>query len=271
MVVARRSRLLPLVVLCAAACSAPPEAAAPSSIADAPATAAAASATHAPADAAPAPAADAAGHVAAAPARTRPPPPSKRSVVLHVGDSFVHSGLTQRLRKLLEPLAVRYEVRAEQSTNSLDWAKRVPEAVAATQPDLVIVTLGGNEIGSRHLDVQARAIERIVKAIGDRPCVWTTPPLWMAEDGLFDVIQTHVAPCRFFETDRELKAFIPRRKDKIHPTMEGGAQWADRLFEYLLEERTGEGDAPWALRAGPPEERAPRGKREPLPQPAGGG
>ena len=30
------------------------------------------------------------------------------------------------------------------------------ELVASTQPDLVIVTLGGNEIGSKHLDVQGR-------------------------------------------------------------------------------------------------------------------
>ncbi|NUR77840.1 MAG: hypothetical protein HOQ28_16330, partial [Thermoleophilia bacterium] len=50
---------------------------------------------------------------------------------LHVGDSFVHSGLTQKLRKHFEALGVRYEVRAEQSTNSLDWSKRVPGEVSA--------------------------------------------------------------------------------------------------------------------------------------------
>ncbi len=202
---------------------------------------------------------------ASAPAAVRAAPPAKKTTVLHVGDSFVHSGLTQRLRKLLEPIGVRYEVRAEKSTNSLDWAKRVPDEVASTKPDLVIVTLGGNEIGSKHLDVQARAIERIVKAIGNRPCVWTTPPLWMTESGLFDTIQQHVAPCRFFETDEHVGKYIPRREDKIHPTMDGGAMWADKLFDYLLDERTGDAERPWDLKAAPSPERTPRGIRGPLP------
>jgi lysophospholipase L1-like esterase len=201
------------------------------------------------------------------PPSVRATPPKKGTVVLHVGDSFVHSGLTQKLRTHFDTLGVRYEVRAEQSTNSLDWAKRVPGEVAASQPDLVIVTLGGNEIGSKHLDVQARAIKKIVASIGDRPCVWTTPPLWTEESGLFDTLQKNVAPCRFFETDRVIGSFIPRRKDKIHPTMEGGAVWADKLFAWLMDERTGDVDKPWLLKAPTAEETTPRGIRGPLPKP----
>ncbi len=184
-------------------------------------------------------------------------------MVLHIGDSFVHSGLTQRLRELLQPLEVRYEVRAQHSTNSLDWAKRMPEIVASTQPDLVIITLGGNEIGSKHLDVQARAAARIVKAIGDRPCVWTTPPLWTEESGLFDAVAPSVAPCRFFETDRVVGKYLPRRADKIHPTAEGGALWADALHGWIMKERRG---PDWALAPSPADEIAPRGKRGPLPR-----
>jgi lysophospholipase L1-like esterase len=166
------------------------------------------------------------------------------------------------LRELFKPHEVRYEVRAEHSTNSLDWAKRMPELVASTQPDLVIVTLGGNEIGSKHLDVQGRAAERIVKAIGNRPCVWTTPPLWTEESGLFDAVAPKVGPCRFFETDVVVGKFIPRREDKIHPTAEGGAMWADALHAWLDKERVGPG---WELANGPASEIAPRGKRGPLP------
>jgi hypothetical protein len=190
-------------------------------------------------------------------------PLPKGTVVLHVGDSFVHSGLTQELRKKLEPLGVKYEVRAEKSTNSLDWAKRMPELVSATQPDLVIVTLGGNEIGSKYLDVEARAVERIVQAIGNRPCVWTTPPLWMEESGVFDAIQTHLGSCRFFETDAIVGSYLPRR-DGIHPTMEGGAIWGDALFAWLDTERVG-GQSAWALRPAPETERTAKGRRGPLP------
>ncbi len=184
----------------------------------------------------------------------------KGTVVLHVGDSFVHSGLTQGLRPKLEALGVRYDVHAEKSTNSLDWAKRVPGLVASTQPDLVIITLGGNEIGSQHLDVEARAVKRIVQAIGDRPCVWTTPPLWRDESGVFDTIQESLAPCRFFETDVVVGKFIPRREDKIHPTPEGGAMWADALYGWLMVERTG-APKPWSMKAAPDAERAPKGRR----------
>jgi hypothetical protein len=196
----------------------------------------------------------------------RPPAPAlpRGTAVLHVGDSFVHSGLTQRLREHLAPLGVRYEVRAQHSTNSLDWAKRVPELVASTQPDLVIVTLGGNEIASKHLPVQARAIRRIVEAIGQRSCVWTTPPLWRDEDGLFDVLQENLSPCRFFETDVEVGSYLPRRDDGIHPTAEGGARWADALWAYLERERTGE-PKPWSLAEAPSSERTPRGRRSALP------
>ncbi len=201
-------------------------------------------------------------------APTAPPSPRtlelpRETTVLHVGDSFVHSGLTQRLKEHFTAGGIRLIARAEQSTNSMDWAKRMPDAIASTKPDLVIVTLGGNEIGSRHLDVQARAIRRIVSTIGDRPCVWTTPPLWIAESGLFDTLQSNVAPCRFFETDKEVGKFIPRRGDKIHPTMEGGAMWADSLIAFFKRERRGE-PQPWSFLEAPESERTPQGIRGPL-------
>lgn len=191
------------------------------------------------------------------------PPLPKGTAILHIGDSFVHGGFTQALRPKLEALGVRYEVHAEQSTNSLDWAKRLPALVSSTQPDLVIVTLGGNEIASKHLDVQARAIRRIVETIGKRPCVWTTPPLWREEDGLFDTLQANLAPCRFFETDVIVGKPIPRRGDKIHPTAEGGAMWAEAFFSWLERERRGD-PTPWSLAEAPPAERTPAGHRKPV-------
>jgi hypothetical protein len=200
----------------------------------------------------------------AAPAAKEPPPIPAGTMILHVGDSFVHSGLTQALKPKFKALGAKYEVRAEKSTNSLDWAKRVPGLVASIRPDLVIVTLGGNEIGSQWLDVEAKAVGRIVEAIGDRPCVWTTPPLWREEEGVFDTIAKTLGHCRFFETDVQVGQFIPRREDKIHPTAEGGAMWADALYGYLMKERAGE-PTPWSLRDGPPDEKAEKGKRNALP------
>jgi lysophospholipase L1-like esterase len=191
------------------------------------------------------------------------PAPARGTTVLHVGDSFVRSGLAQALQARLSPLGVRYAVHAQQSTNSLDWSKRIGPLVQQYAPDLVIVTLGGNEIASKHVAVQARAVERIVAAIGRRPCVWTTPPLWREEEGLFDAIRTHLKPCRYFETDLVVGRPIARRADGIHPTPEGGESWAAALWEWLGHERRGT-DASWALRDAPAEEYLAQGRRKPL-------
>lgn len=195
-----------------------------------------------------------------APSAPEPPPIPPSTAVLHVGDSMVHSGLAQALRPRFKKLAVRYEVRGEQSTFTSTWAGRMDELVAATQPDLVIITLGGNEIGNIQPESHARFVRRIVNATKGRPCVWMTAPLWRHETGIYDVIQKNSAPCRFFETDRFLTAPIERRGDKIHPTAKGGEDWATLFWAWLMKERIG-GEKPWALRPGSDEEYAPRGLR----------
>lgn len=216
-----------------------------------------------------APAAADEGSPAPAAAKTRPEPPPipPSTAVLHVGDSMVPS-LARALRPHFKALAVRYEMRFEQSTFTSTWAGRMDELVAATQPHLVIITLGGNEIGNVQPETHARFVRRIVNATKGRPCVWTTPPLWRGETGIFDVIQKNSAPCRFFETDRFLTAPIERVGDKIHPTHRGGEAWGAVFWPWLMAERVG-GDrpgslhpgGPWALRPGSDEEYAPRGLR----------
>lgn len=196
----------------------------------------------------------------ATPPRPEPPPIPRNTAVLHVGDSMVESGLAQALRPRMKALGVRYEVRGEQSTFTQTWAGRMDELVAATQPDLVIITLGGNEIGNTRPESSARFVKRIVNATKGRPCVWMTAPLWREETGIYDVIQKNAAPCRFFETDRFLTEPIERRGDKIHPTPKGGEVWAELFWSWLMGERTG-ATKPWELRAGPEAEYAPRGLR----------
>jgi hypothetical protein len=196
---------------------------------------------------------------AAAKSPPEPPPIPPSTAVLHVGDSMVPS-LARALRPHFKALGVRYEMRFEQSTFTSTWAGRMDGLVAATQPHLVIITLGGNEIGNVQPEAHARFVRRIVAATRGRPCVWTTPPLWRGETGIFDVIQKNAAPCRFFETDRFLTAPIERVGDKIHPTPRGGEAWGAVFWPWLMAERVG-GEQPWALRPGSEDEYAPRGLR----------
>ena len=111
-------------------------------------------------------------------------------------------------------------------------------------------------------ETHARFVRRIVEGTRGRPCVWITPPLWRKETGIFDVIQKNAAPCRFFETDRFLRAPIERVGDKIHPTPKGGEAWGEIFWPWLMQERVGADGVPWALRPGAPEEYAPRGLRD---------
>lgn len=200
--------------------------------------------------------------VAAAPSAPAPePPPIKPGTsVLHVGDSFVLSGFAQALKTRMKPLGVRYEVKSEQSSYTVTWASKMDELVANTQPHLVIVTLGANEVANTDPPAHAPAIRRIVKAIGNRPCVWVLPPRWRKDTGIFDVIRDNSAPCRFFDTDVHVKDPIARRGDKIHPTPEGGETWAAGFWTWLMAERAPASEAPnpWLLKAPPSDERAPK-------------
>ncbi|WP_437593675.1 SGNH/GDSL hydrolase family protein [Sorangium sp. So ce1000] len=201
---------------------------------------------------------------AAAPQEFAVPP---NTAVLHVGDSFAVAGFAQALRPRMQAHRVRYAVKAETSSYTVTWASRMELLVANYQPDLVIISLGANEVENVNPPAHAGAVRRIVKAIGNRPCVWVSPPLWRKDTGIIDVIRTNSAPCRFFDSDALVPGPLPRQKDKIHPNEEGGARWADAFWSWLTAEHVpagqGEGGSaptrsPWALRPSPPEEHRAR-------------
>jgi hypothetical protein len=164
----------------------------------------------------------------------------------------------------MRALRARYQVKSEQSSFTVTWAAKMERVIANHQPDLVIINLGANEVANINPPAHAPAVRRIVKSIGDRPCVWVSPPLWRKDTGIIDVIRENSAPCRFFDSDALVTAPIPRQSDKIHPNEEGGAVWADAFWRWLEAERapappaSGPGGRPWALKPAPPEEHRPR-------------
>jgi hypothetical protein len=198
----------------------------------------------------------------AAPAAPPAPLPiPKGTAVLHIGDSFALAGFVKALKPRMQALGVRYEVRAETSSFTTTWASKMSLLVSNTQPDLVIINLGANEISNTDPPAHAGAVRRIIQAIGNRPCVWITPPLWRKDTGIIKVIREHSAPCRFFDSDAIVKATIPRQSDHIHPTDEGGAIWAEAFWGWLQDQRApAAGDdaakkpSPWLLKSSPPEE-----------------
>jgi len=198
-----------------------------------------------------------------------PPPIPPNTAVLNVGDSFLLAGFSQALKPRMVALGVRYEVKSEQSSFTVTWAGKMELLVANTQPDLVIINLGANEMSNTDPPAHAPAVRRIVKSIGDRPCVWVSPPSWRKDTGILDVIRQNTAPCRFFDSDEHVKEKIPRQSDHIHPNAEGGAVWAAAFWKWLQDERApaetpadgapaAKKRSPWKLKPAPPEEHQPR-------------
>src|SRR5262249_24881388 len=117
------------------------------------------------------------------PPQSAPLPIPPNTAVLHIGDSFALAGFAQALRPPMKALGVRFEVKSEQASYTTPWAGKMELLVANFRPDLVIITLGANEVANTDPPAHAYAVRRIVKSIGGRPCVWVAPPLWRKDTG----------------------------------------------------------------------------------------
>ncbi len=184
-----------------------------------------------------------------APAPAPIPELPKNTLVLHVGDSFAAS-LGLPLGKRFKAAGVRYILEYETASYVPTWAfgKALPKFIAKYNPDFVMVTLGANEIEITNPEQRAGAVKRLVKELGNRPCLWVLPPLWKADTGFMKVIRDNAAPCRCLDSTA-LVGDLPRKKDKIHPNEEGREVWAEAVFNWLGRERQGSAERPWALKA----------------------
>jgi acyl-CoA thioesterase-1 len=185
----------------------------------------------------------------------QPPPPfPDGTVVLHVGSSSA-GALGIELDKALEARGVKGYLKAEQSTFIPQWANGkmgLRELLWRYKPDLVIISLGGNETQIPDPTVRARTIQRLVKLVGDRPCVWVGTPRWkkLKHTGLLEVIEENAAPCRFVDTDL-LAPNLETLRDGVHPTYPERRRWAKRMIQWLQYNRDPNGDKPWSLKADP--------------------
>jgi hypothetical protein len=167
---------------------------------------------------------------------------------LHIGDSFA-AALGIPLGKRFKQAGLRSVLEFKNASYIPTWAygEELSGFVRRYDPDLVLITLGGNELEIVNPEQRAGAVQRLIKKLEGRPCVWIAPPLWKKDTGVFEVIQKNAAPCRYMDTPR----IIPRMErgpDKIHPSTPARDAWADVVYSWLLRERAPEAERPWALR-----------------------
>jgi acyl-CoA thioesterase-1 len=157
-------------------------------------------------------------------------------MVLHVGDSTVgtyKSGLARALGERFKEDGARYVYETWESASLVKVATstRLRELIAKYKPDLVILTLGTNDVEVPAPWALEGSIRAIAKKVGERDCYWMGPPLWKdAGAGLVDTIRANSAPCTFFDGSG-LK--LERLIDGFHPSNKGGEAWADDFWAFF--------------------------------------
>ena len=177
-----------------------------------------------------------------------PPPLPKDTVVLHVGDSMADA-LGKDLRRELEKRGIDNPLKYKEATYIPQWAgykMGLASHLARYKPDLVIVTLGGNETAMPDPTVRADPVRRIVKMIGDTPCLWVAAPLWPGapNTGILKVVRDNCAPCIYVDTNT-LMTKMKVLGDGVHPTLKERKRWAKFMVRWLLQNRDPNGVRSW--------------------------
>jgi hypothetical protein len=181
----------------------------------------------------------------------QPPPMPAGTKVLHVGDSFA-GALGLPLGSIFEQAGVRSVLKHTDASYLTDWAwdGNLQKYIWKYNPDLIIITLGANELEISEPELRAKTIKKIVATVGDVPCVWVAIPLWAGpKNGLLDVIARNVAPCVYMDTNTLMNAqSMPRIHDGIHPTASAREAWASDVALWLREARRPTPERPWSLK-----------------------
>jgi len=170
------------------------------------------------------------------------------TTVLHVGDSFA-GALGIELNRELKTFGIRGILKYETATYIPTWAwgKDLEKYLSKYHPDLVMITLGANELEIADPAQRAPTIRHLVERLAGRPCVWVAPPLWQgARPALLDVIRESCAPCAYLDSS-ELVPDLPRAKDGIHPAMAARKEWAKAVVEWLGQHLRGSDALPWSI------------------------
>ncbi|MDB4936399.1 MAG: hypothetical protein JWP87_3371 [Labilithrix sp.] len=180
-----------------------------------------------------------AGVADAAPAAPPEPPPlpwpEGVKSVLHVGDSSLgfEQGLALEMSTRFKAIGIRYDAVTEGTAglHSFATSKKLEELVRWKKPDMVLLTLGMNNLTSARPEDYEVDVKAIVAQAGERPCRWIGPlSLQRPEKGLIAMLARSVAPCGWMSSHA---LEIERQPDQIHPTQPGASHWADAIWVRL--------------------------------------
>jgi hypothetical protein len=172
--------------------------------------------------------------------------------VLHIGDSF-GGALGIELGKLLTARGVKNRLAFETSTYIPTWAwdSKLTSLLQSFKPDLVLISLGANELDNPEPTKRIPTIRHLVERIAPTPCVWVAPVLWAsAKPQLLEVISKNIFPCVYLDSNAMVST-IPRMRDGIHPSMASRPDWAKAVLRWLAYHRQAGEGRPWQIREEP--------------------
>jgi lysophospholipase L1-like esterase len=175
-------------------------------------------------------------------------PLPEKTVILHVGDSMA-GALGIELNRQLEEHGIKGVLRYKTATFIPGWAwgEELGLYLAQYRPDLVIISLGTNELEIQEPERRAPTVRKLVGRLGGLPCVWLLPPLGEGrKSGLVEVIRQSASPCVCVD-NQDVFPGMPRVGDKIHPTMAARKEWARRVLDWLGAHRRPSAGRPWEI------------------------
>ena len=151
--------------------------------------------------------------------------------VLHVGDSMVPL-VANYLKPIVERRGGKYHIISKVSSSTSTWASQrlLHEATYDYDPDLILISLGSNELFAPPSPEQVRDVRQLVEHTRGRPCLWIAPPAWKKDRGFLELLRANLGHCRYFDSTR---LDLPRMKDGRHPSWAGGHRWATAVWKAL--------------------------------------
>lgn len=161
--------------------------------------------------------------------------------VLHVGDSMVggETGLGRALEAKFTAAGAKVvrETQVSVGIATFDKTSHFKKLLQKHKPDIVVITLGANDVFVPFPSALTTNVESVAKLAGDgRECFWMGPPVWKADTGVVAILRDHASPCAFFDATN---LTLPRAGDGIHPTDKGGIAWAEAFWAFALERARG--------------------------------
>ena len=162
-----------------------------------------------------------------------------RGEVPHIG--LTGGTIADALHRELARRGVKGVLEFKTGTYIATWAskRRIAASLARHRPNLVLITLGANELDIAKPQSRVNVVRKLVAALGGRPCVWIAPPLWEgAKADVLRVIEANCAPCAYLDSTK-LVPDLERLPDKVHPSTAGRARWAMAVISWLYEHPLG--------------------------------